>query len=114
MEIIKTRHGFLNITLKLANMRKEASFTIYPYTGGDDVIIQSSNRFCRINIRNGNAIINKKGKDSANSITLQIDPFGFNVGNELCQVFQSYFWHNDGKTGGCSLIPWENKQLFSN
>jgi hypothetical protein len=112
-KITKNRLGFLNITAKLANMKKAADFTIYPYNGGDIIMIQSKKRFCQINIRTGEAVINKKGCDYANSIKVQLDPLFFVVESEIIIELKKYFWENEGANGGGSLISWENKPLYS-
>jgi hypothetical protein len=112
-KIIKNRIGFLNITAKLANMKKSADFTIYPYSGGDTISIQSDKRFCEINIRTGEGKINKKGVNYANNWVMTLDPLFFAVESEIIIELKKYFWENEGANGGGSLISWENKPLYS-
>jgi hypothetical protein len=50
---------FQNITAKLGNMRKAASFTVYPQGTGsaDEAIIQSDKRIAKINLNNGHGLL---------------------------------------------------------
>jgi hypothetical protein len=74
---------FINITLKVANMRKEQEFTVYPTTKGDPhIYLQSDKRFMRIIKTNGVGIINGKNQNYANSIALSLDPVPFTLSPE--------------------------------
>lgn len=115
MSTIKTdRNGFKSIELKLANMRKADKFTIYPYNGGDFVLLQTSSRFARLNLKTGVGIINKKGVKTSCFLSMQLDPFAFKIEPEILTELQAFLWNNKGKSGGGSLIQWDNKELFSN
>ena len=112
--ITKDRNGFISITLKLANMRNEQDFTIYPYSGGDLITIQSSKRIARLNIKDGKSSINKKNEQGgAYFVHLQMDCIEFVLNQSIIQVFQKYFWENQGQQGGGNVIKWDNKELFS-
>lgn len=41
---------FGNFALQLQGMRKAQDFTIYPYNGGDTVLLQSDTRITEINL----------------------------------------------------------------
>ena len=113
--INKDRNGFLSIELKVANMRNVQSFTIYPYTGGDTITIQSDKRFGIIDIRKGIGKINHKNEQNgAYAVHCQMNNIPFEISEELKIAFQKYFWENEGKDGGSRVLSWENKELFSN
>lgn len=112
--IKKDRNGFLSINLKVANMRNEQNFTIYPYNGGDTINLQSSKRFIILNIRNGEGKINRRNEQNgAYSIHVQMSSISFQLEEEIKIAFQKYFWENEGKQGGGTVIKWEEKELFS-
>jgi hypothetical protein len=101
-------------TFKAANMKKEQEFTLYPYTGGDYIYLQSDKRFSRVNLRTGAGIINAKNRNYANSIHLQLEPLPFTLPEDIKLKIQGYLWHNEGKEGNISGICFfENKELFS-
>ena len=103
-----------NVILKVANMKKEQSFILYPYTGGDVIFLQSDKRFARVNLRTGKGFINGSNKNYANSITLQMNPLPMELPEDVKTDIQSYLWHNDGKDGNLSgICSFENKPLFS-
>jgi hypothetical protein len=114
--INKNRMGFISVSLKLANMRNEQDFTIYPYNGGDFLTIQSNKRIAKINLKNGEGVIN--GKNEQNGAYFHHLSFGnvksFNLDKTTLTNLQKYFWENEGENGGGSVISWENKELFSN
>jgi hypothetical protein len=107
------RNGFNSIILKLANMRKEQDFTIYPYKGGDTIYLQSDKRWITANLRTGAAKINNKNKDYATSMDLLFNAIDTQLPAEAVTALQGFLWHNEGKNGGCSVIQWENKELFA-
>lgn len=114
--MIKTnRSGFKSITLKIANMRSEQDFTVYPYDGGDHLIIQSTKRICRINLRTGVSVINKKNEQGgAYFFHLNFDTIMFNFDEDILNTIKSNLWENDGVDGGGNTISWENKKLYEN
>lgn len=107
---MNTKH----ITMKVANMRKPQSFILYPYSGGDDIILQSDGRFARVNLRTGEGVIDSKNHNYPNSITLAMSSLKFQLPEDVKLDLQSYLWHNNGKDGNVSgVVHFENKQLFS-
>lgn len=101
-------------TFKVANMKKEQDFTLYPYTGGDYIYLQSDKRFMQANLRTGKAIINAKNRNYANSIYLQMEPLACELPEAIKLEIQSFLWHNEGKDGKLgNVLSWENKELFT-
>ncbi len=114
MNTVTTRNGFSSIVLKLANMRGEQDFTIYPYKGGDTITIQSDKRFARLNLRTGEGVINKKNEQNgAYGHHLVFSAIPCSLPAEALTSLQSFLWHNEGKDGGNAVISWENKELFA-
>lgn len=102
------------IEMKVANMSKPQSFTLYPYTGGDTILLQSDKRFAQVNLRTGKGFINGKNKEFATSITLQMNPVSFQLPEDIQTAIQAFLWHNKGKDGNIDgIVSWENKELFS-
>jgi len=102
-------------TFKVANMKKAQDFTLYPYTGGDYIYLQSDKRFSRFNLRTGGGVINATNRNYANSIHLQMEPIKCQLPEDIKIQIQSFLWHNDGKDGRLgNVLSWENKPLFSN
>ena len=101
-------------TFKAGNMKKEQEFTLYPYTGGDYIFLQSDKRFARVNLRSGIGIMNAKNTNYANSIKMQIDPLPFTLPEDIKTQIQGYLWHNEGREGNINnVLFFENKPLFS-
>lgn len=107
---MNTKH----INLKVGNMKKEQSFILYPYDGGDTILLQSDKRFIRANLRTGAGFINAKGCEYANSIALQMNPLAIQLPQDALTELQGYLWHNKGRNGDmCGVVSFENKELFS-
>lgn len=101
-------------TFKVANMKKAQEFTLYPYSGGDFIYLQSDKRFSRFNLRTGEGIINATNRNYANSIHLQIEPVKCYLPDNIKTEIQGFLWHNEGKDGNISnVLHFENKPLFS-
>jgi len=101
-------------TFKVANMRKEQEFTLYPYTGGDIIHLQSDKRFMQVNLRTGEALINGNNQNYANSMSLVLNPIRCELPKDIKTAIQSYLWHNEGKDGNINgVCSYENKELFS-
>ena len=101
-------------TFKVANMAKEQGFSLYPYDGGDTIMLQSDKRFARVNLRTGEGIINGNNKNYANSITLLMNPVKFILPESIKIEIQSFLWNNNGKEGNIqNVIFFENKPLFT-
>ena len=107
---MNTKH----IEMKVANMRKAQSFILYPYSGGDFILLQSDGRFARVNLRTGEGIIDSKNHNYPNSITLAMSNVPFTLPEDIKTDLQAYLWHNGGKDGNISNVcSFENKELFS-
>lgn len=99
---------------KVANMKKEQYFTLYPYDGGDEILLQSDKRFARFNLRTGEGMINGSNVNYANSIRLAMDPVKCKLPDHILIEIQGFLYRNEGKEGninGCLFF--ENKELFS-
>jgi hypothetical protein len=102
-----------SIVLKVANMKKEDSFVIYPYSGGDTIYLQSGKRWIEANLRTGEAKIIKKGMEYANSWKMAFyGHIDFVMPKEAIESIQAHLWHNSGLQG-CTVMKYENKELFS-
>lgn len=103
---------FKRFDFKVANMRNEQDFVIYPYNGGDIVNLQSDKRFIQLNIRTGEGIINSKNDNYANSIKLAISPLPFKMPENVLTDIKAYLWDNSG-IQSTSVLSIENKELYS-
>ena len=100
--------------MKVANMKKEQDFTLYPYDGGDTILLQSDKRFARVNLKTGEGFINSTNKNYANSIALAMSPLPFTLPKEIKLRIQEHLWNKSGtqeEFGGA--LQYENKTLFS-
>jgi hypothetical protein len=103
-----------NYKFKVANMRTEQDFTLYPYTGGDTINLQSDKRFMQVNLRTGEGYINGSNKNYANSIHLQMNPVKCQLPEDIKTKIQGFLWNNEGKEGNIKgVVFYENKELFS-
>ena len=85
------------LDLKVANMRKPQEFLLYPYKGGDEIILQSNKRIIRLNLRTGKAVINQKNRENCGFPDLVMNPFTFEFPkNELTEI-KKHLWENEGK-----------------
>ena len=101
-------------TFKVANMRKEQRFILYPYTGGDSILLQSNKRFCVVNLRTGTGSINRNNTDYANSAKLAQDPVRMELPINILLEIQKYLWNNNGDDGSIGgVLSFQNKELFS-
>ena len=100
-------------SFKVANMRKTQSFILYPYDGGDTILLQSDKRFSRVNLKTGIGIIDGKNRLYSNSCTLQMCPIVFTLPEDIKLDIQSYLWHNSGVQECTPCLIIENKELFS-
>ena len=103
-----------DIKMKVANMKKEQEFTLYPYSGGDDIYLQSDKRFARVNLRSGKGIIDSKNHNYPNGITLSMSSLPFDLPTDIQTKIQEHLWNNSGvqKLHG-GILEIENKELFS-
>lgn len=104
--------SFKHFSFKVANMRTEQSFIIYPYSGGDECMLQSDKRFCRLNLRTGGGIINSKNENYANSIKLAMSPLPFTMPENVLIEIKAYLWNNNGVISN-GVLSIENKELYS-
>ena len=113
MNTVKKGGFAASIVLKVANMKKEDSFVIYPYSGGDTIYLQSGKRWIEANLRTGAAKIIKKGMEYANSWKMAFyGHIDFQLPAEAVQSIQDYLWHNSGLQGS-TVVKYENAELFS-
>jgi hypothetical protein len=65
IERFKLVEGFQSVTGKFKGMRKDVEWTVYPHSAGDtEMMIQSSKRIAKINMKTGKAVLSKAGKSS--------------------------------------------------
>ena len=101
-------------TLKVANMRKEQSFILYPYNGGETIFLQSDKRMIQASLRTGKGFINRTNKNYANTISIAQDPVKVELTNDVLVAIQKHLWDNNGADGSIGgVISFENKELFS-
>lgn len=113
--LTKNRMGFVSMEVKMPGMRKAADWTVYPYNGGDTIVLQSSTRIMEVNLRTGKTILSKAFSSGAYFHHLNSFAGATEVlfpAQNLIEL-QEFLWNNAGKDGGSSIISWENKELFS-
>lgn len=116
--LFKSKSGavgaFKRFSIKMPSMRKEDSFLIYPYSGGDTVLLQSNKRIMRLNLRTGETTLSKSHPNGSYAHHLYAETGAINVlmpAEDLIKI-QEYLWNNSGmQTTG--VITIENKELFS-
>lgn len=113
MSKIKNLTIGVGLDLKVANMRKQQEFILYPYKGGDIIHLQSDKRFIELNLRTGKAVINKKNTNYANMIAVQCNPLHFDFPNDELTEIKQYLWNKNGQKGGNSIVEYDNKPLYS-
>lgn len=111
MSQVTTKRGFFSIVLKVGNMRNEQIFTIYPYSGGDTILLQSDKRIIRLNLKTGKGIINPKNEQNGAYGHHLYNAIGCEVLNESLISLQGHLWRNAGLMG--EYIKYENQELFS-
>jgi hypothetical protein len=97
-------------------MRGEAQdFTLYPYNGGDTIVIQSDKRIAQINLKTGETILSKQVQGGA--YFMHLNAF---LGATVCQFpkdelikIQEYLWNNAGEKIHGGILITEDKPLFS-
>lgn len=113
MNVVKKGSFAASIVLKVANMKKEADFVLYPYDGGEKIYLQSEKRWIEANIKTGAAKIIKKGVEYANSWKMAfIGHIDFELPAEAVASIQNHLWNNSGLQGS-TVMKYENKELFS-
>jgi len=102
------------ITLKVGNMKKEQSFILYPYKGGDTIYLQSDKRWITANLRTGEGKINAKNCEYANQMKMLMNPLDIQLPAEALTELQGFLWNNEGKYGNVNgVLKFEMKELFS-
>lgn len=89
--------------MKVANMKIEQGFTLYPYNGEDSIILQSDKRICRVNLVTGKGVINATNCNYPNFQKLNIKSLAFDIPTEIRKRVLTHLLENDGKdevTGG--------------
>ena len=100
--------------LKVANMRKKQTFILYPYNGGETVLLQSDKRMIQASLKTGKGLINRTNRDYANVASIMQNPMSVYLPNDILADIQRHLWENDGKDGYINgVISYENKELFS-
>ena len=103
-----------NYIFATGNMKKPQEFTLYPYTGGDTIILQSDKRFIRANLRTGDAFINASNRNYANSVWLSAEPLKCKIPADIITQIQADLWQNNGQQGNISgVVFYDNDELFS-
>jgi hypothetical protein len=102
-------------SLKVANMRKAQDFTLYPYSGGDEIFLQSESRWIEANLRTGEAKILASNQNYPNRwAMIAKGHIKFTLPEEIKTQIKEYLWNNEGKDGNINgVISFENKPLFS-
>lgn len=103
---------FKHYKMKVANMRKEQSFTLYPYTGGENIFLQSDNRFAIVNLKTGKGIIDSKNHNYPNRQTLQVSNLPFTIDSNILTDIITYLEKKSGIVSD-GVLSIENKVLFS-
>jgi hypothetical protein len=110
---------FTSIVLKLKGMRKAQSFLLYPYDGGDTILLQSDTRIMRLNLRTGQAYMSASHANGSHGPDLCAERGAYDteISSEDLQTVQGYLWNNAGdqeyKVRGTTVLIIENKPLFS-
>jgi len=102
-------------TIKVANMRKAQQFTLYPYSGGDTIFLQSDSRWIEANLRTGEGKILASNQNYPNRCSmLAKGHINFTLPEDIKTAIQAHLWHNEGKDGNIGgVMSYENKPLFS-
>lgn len=61
--INKTRMGFYEVKLKIANMRNAQEFTLYPDLENNTAFLQSEKRFILVNLLTGKGLVTPKNRE---------------------------------------------------
>jgi len=105
------------INLKVGNMSKPQSFTLYPYAGGETIDLQSDKRWITANLKTGEGKINNKNERHPTSYHLAVKPISIKLPDEILKQIKEYLLKNDGRQGelkrdGVTLLSWENKKFI--
>ena len=103
-------------TLQLGNMKKPQDFTLYPYSGGDFITLQSDKRIARINLHNGKGEMLRKNCAYPNFLAMaKYGHIDVRLVDADILAIQKKLWDNDGKdVTEQGVLNYENKKLFIN
>lgn len=98
--------AFQNVTLKVANMRKEQEFTVYPNgTSQTHILLQSDKRVARLNKETGEFEITKNNYNYPIFGMLQVDSVKVEISEELKQeIKRAYHALSNGKDGVVRIL----------
>lgn len=96
--------------MKVANMRKEQDFILYPYNGDDKICIQSDGRFAIVSLSTGRGIIDSKNHNYPNSITLTRSNISFEMPENILNDIKEYLKINSGIQKEFGILNIENKE----
>lgn len=106
-----------HITTKFGNMRKEQEFIVYPYDGGDCVLIQSDKRIANVNLKTGRTVLSAQRQGGAYGVHLspQLGAILTDFPSDKLIELQEHLWNNTGVQEIVKGVPvtYENKELFS-
>jgi len=95
-------------------MRQDQEFTLYPYSGGDTIYLQSDKRFAVVNLRTGKGIISASNVNYPNAQKLAVHHVAMQLPDDIKTAIQKYLWENDGKQGNLGgMLQWDVKPLFA-
>lgn len=95
-------------------MRQDQEFTLYPYSGGDTIYLQSDKRFAVVNLRTGKGIISASNVNYPNAQKLAVHHVAMQLPDDIKTAIQKYLWENDGKQGNLGgILQWDVQPLFS-
>lgn len=105
---------FQEFEMKLPGMKKAQEFTIYPYDGGDFVVLQSATRITKVNLRTGEAILSKAHSNGSyfHDLLSIRGATAVTVPSETLVELQKYLWENSGRQSN-GVIMIDNQELFS-
>ena len=105
-----------SIIVKFGNMRGQAQeFVLYPYNGGDTLLIQSDKRIAQINLKTGKTVLSKQCQNGAYFPHLNTF-LGTTIVDfpqaELIKL-KEHLWKNAGIKVHRGVIITEDKELYS-
>ena len=99
-------------TMKVANMKKPQDFTLYPYSGGEQIMLQSDKRFAIVNLKTGHGIIDSKNHNYPNTVTVQMSNIKFELPKETRDAIIKHLTENNGKSGNVAgMMFFDNEKL---
>lgn len=104
-----------HVSIQFSGMRKPQRFILYPYDGGETLLIQSDTRIGRVTLRTGKTLLSAPRQGGAYGVHLSMPSAKVvDMPAEALTEIQGYLWHNEGKEGNIGgVITYEVKELFS-